>query len=391
MESAQDLHARIKLAVDHVREEIADAAEKSGRSPDEIALLAVTKTRSPAEVNAVIGAGVTLLGENRVLVSAGLQAIPSSKKVGIRSMVRSTGMTEKQITAYHLGYVFGPRINAVGRMDDASLALRLFITSDESEAETLLREMERLNLERRTVQERVFVEAMAQCESLDLAARRVLVLSGDDWDVGVIGVVAGKIREHLSRPTIMIARDEMDGVGHGSARSIESFHMLEALSACSDTLLRYGGHALAAGLKLSLDRLDEFEHRINEIGLELIAEDELVPTVDIEAEISLDEVTERVAEEIARFEPFGVGNPEPLFALRGVTVLQKQLVGDGSHLKLLVGQGDSRTVGCIGFGLAGYAPSLEIGGSADLCCSIRFNHFNGNSSVQLNLTDIVPN
>ncbi|MGB9619119.1 MAG: single-stranded-DNA-specific exonuclease RecJ, partial [Armatimonadota bacterium] len=330
-----------------------------------------------------VGDVVPLLGENRAIVRHGLGTIPLSKKVGLRAMIRATGLEGKPLNAYYLAYVLGPRINAAGRMADATAALRLLLTSEDAEARALVQEMERHNAQRRAEQERIVSEAIEQAQPKAEAGARVLVLSREGWNRGVIGIAASKICELFGRPAILVSRDSAAGLGAGSARSVPGFDLLEALRACEDLLETFGGHALAAGITVRLDKLDEFEERINVVASAAIAEEELVPRIEVDAEIPPTEISRDLADAVALMEPFGMGNPEPLFVTRNMAVVQKQRVGDGSHLKLHVQGPNLPPVDCIGFGLGDLADSLELGGLVDLCYSIRINDFNGANSVQL--------
>ena len=331
---------------------------------------------------------VPLLGENRAIVKHGLGAIPGSKKVGLRTMLRSTGLEGKLLTAYHMAFVLGPRINAAGRMADATAALRLLLTTEEAEASDLAREMERHNTERRAEQERIVAEAMELAQPKAEAGARVLVLSKEGWNRGVIGIVASKICECFARPAILVSRDEASGIGGGSGRSVPEFNLYEALCACDDLLVRYGGHALAAGVSVQLAKLDEFEERINSLAFEAIPEEELAPRIDVDAELEPAAITRGLADALATMEPFGTGNPEPLFVTRNLAVLQRSRVGDGSHLKFQLRADGQGPVNCIGFGLGDLADSLELGSCIDLCYSIRLNSYNGTESVQLVAKDI---
>jgi len=322
------------------------------------------------------------LNENRALVKFGLEAIPNTKKVGLRTMLRTARLIGKPLTSYSLGFILGPRINAVGRMDDASVALRLLLTRDESEASQLAEQLERCNNERRAEQERIFAEAVEQVGTKDISCARVLVLSGEGWNTGVVGIVAGKIREMFNRPAILINRDEAAGIGAGSARSIEKFHILDGLRQCDDLLGRYGGHALAAGLSIPLANLDEFEERINAVGFETMTEEDIEAKVVVDAELLADEITRDLAKAISSMEPFGTGNPEPLFMTRAMPVVQKQRVGDGSHLKMLL-RGNGGALPCIMFGQGDLADKIGLGEPVDLFYSIRFDTYNGTQTVQL--------
>jgi single-stranded-DNA-specific exonuclease len=326
---------------------------------------------------------VPLLDENRAIVKYGLESIPQSKKIGLQTMLKTTGLEGKVLTAYYMAYVLGPRINAVGRMDDASKALQLLLTKDMNEANALAQEMERHNAARKSEQDRVFAEAIQQVERHDLTSTRILVLSNEGWNPGVVGIVAGKICEIYYRPTVIISCDKLSGTGVGSARSIKVFHMRDALVKCSDMLTYFGGHALAAGFTIPLENIPSFIERISAHAIEVMEEAEFVPQIEIDAKLELEDIDRGLADVISQMEPFGEGNSEPLFMTNGLTVSYVQRVGDGSHLKLRVKGKNTREIDCIAFGMGDMAQRLELGGKIDLCYHIRLNKFNGNENVQL--------
>lgn len=326
---------------------------------------------------------VPLVGENRAFVKHGLDAVLSSRKTGIKSLLKVANLTGKPLTTYHLGFVLGPRINAVGRMGDATKALELLLTADEALAEKIVAQMERHNAERKAEQDRILQEALAQVEAKDLETTRVLVLAAEGWSTGVVGIAAGRICEMYTRPTILLNRDEKSGIAAGSARSIEGFHILEGLESCGHLLGKFGGHAAAAGLSVPLANLEAFETAINEYAAGVIPPEELVPRIVLDAELGACDISRELADQIAEMEPFGMGNPEPLFMSRGMKIVDMQRVGDGSHLKLRVSGNGSDAISCIGFGLGELEGSVELGSLIDLCYTIRLNTYNGNESVQL--------
>ncbi|MCE5314967.1 MAG: single-stranded-DNA-specific exonuclease RecJ [Armatimonadota bacterium] len=326
---------------------------------------------------------VPLLDENRAIVKFGLDLMPKSKKVGLKTILRTTGLDGKAITTHYVGYILGPRINAVGRMDDAHTALKLFLTKDENEARILAETMERHNSDRKVEQERILAETSGQLESIDLASSRILVLSSDGWNPGVIGIVAGRICETHCRPTILIARDEASGMGVGSARSIDAFHMRDALARCSDLFTHFGGHALAAGFTIPLENISAFEERISAHAIDTISDEELAPRIRADVELVPQDITRELANSLLKMEPFGEGNLEPMFITRNFKVLNYQRVGDGSHLKLKVQGWQGAPIDCIAFRMGDMADRLELGGSVDLCYNIRLNTYNGVESVQL--------
>ncbi|MDH7600789.1 MAG: single-stranded-DNA-specific exonuclease RecJ [Armatimonadota bacterium] len=331
---------------------------------------------------------VPLLGENRSIVKHGLEVLPDTKKVGLRTMIKCAGLENKPLTAHYLAFILGPRINAAGRMHDASTALKLLLTREEEEAEDLVQRIEGYNNQRRAEQERVFNEAVRQAEIKSNAGKSVLVVSGAGWNRGVIGIVAARICELFNRPTIVISRDERRGIGSGSARSIPEFNLIQALHSCSDLLIKYGGHALAAGITLHLSDIDQFEDRVNAAALEVLRVEELVPRIDIEAEVSPTELTVDLARTIESMEPFGNANPEPLLLTNRLKIADLRRVGDGSHIKLqLYGLGGP-PLDCIGFGLGDLAAELAVGDLVDVCYSIRVDDYRDADGIQLVLKGV---
>lgn len=326
---------------------------------------------------------VPLIGENRAIVKYGLEAIPNSKKLGFQTMLQAVNHAGRSLTAYDLAFILAPRINAVGRMDDAETALRLFLTKDPTEARGIASEMERHNTDRRAVQEAILTRALEQAEDKVSRGAKVLVISEENWNPGVIGIVAGRICESYGRPAILVNRDPESGMGGGSARSIDKFNMIEALRMSSDLLATFGGHALAAGFSLPLENLDAFEERLNELAADIITDEDLLPRVEVEAKLEPVDITRGLAEMIRSLEPFGEGNPEPLFMSGRLTVLARQRVGDGSHMRLSVQGKKAAPTNCIAFRMGDWADRLELGGAVDLCYHIRLNSFNGSENVQL--------
>lgn len=326
---------------------------------------------------------VPLIDENRAIVRYGLDAIPRSKKLGLQTMLRATRLLGKPLTAHSLGYVLGPRINAVGRLEDASTALNLLLTGDEAEAGLLMAEMERCNSERRAEQDRMLQEALEQIERRNVSDSHVLVLSKEGWNTGVVGIVAQKICELYYRPTLLISRDEASGTGGGSARSTPDFNLIEGLRGCADLLSRFGGHASAAGLSLDLANIEPLEDRLTEIARATVGEEIPPVCIELDSELSAEQITRELADVLAAMEPFGTGNPEPLFVTRRLVVERRERVGDGSHLKMRLGSHGAAPLECIAFGMGELASQIQPGGQVDLCYNIRLNTFNGAQSVQL--------
>lgn len=329
-----------------------------------------------------------LLGENRVITKFGLDSIATSKKIGIRSILDSTGLLEKPMSTHGISFVLAPRINAVGRLGDASLALQLLLTSDRSEADQIVGTLEKLNLERQQEQARIFEEAKALLDGKDIEATRAIVLSSSGWNSGIVGIVASKVVEQYGRPTILLCVDEAGCMASGSARSIEVFNMIEALDECREMLERAGGHAMAAGLSLKVDMLELFETKLNEVACGLISAEDLIPKITVDGKIDASEVTWELLNQISLLEPFGHANPEPIFVSSELKVVESRKVGaEGTHLKMRV-QSNGHQIDCIAFGHGDKHSIAQLGLNIDLCYNIRSNSYNGNSIVQLTVKDI---
>jgi single-stranded-DNA-specific exonuclease len=331
---------------------------------------------------------VPLLGENRTLTLHGLRLLPQTRKVGLRILLQSCNVTGR-VRASDIAFRVAPRINAVGRMGDATEALELLLTEDEGEATRLALHLETANRERQRKQETAYREALGMLDrEADLERDRVLVLASPDWHVGVVGIVASKLLERHGRPCVLLVEEGDEA--RGSARSVGRFDIASALGACSDTLIRYGGHALAAGLAVRLEDLDTFRQRLNGLAAEVLVEADLVPRLRVDAELLLDEIDGELLEDLERMEPFGQCNPAPVFVTRNCDVLDVRGVGrEGTHLKMYVSQGE-RPIECIGFGMVPEVPWLEPGRAVDLCYSPEINEYNGTRGVQLRLEAVRP-
>src|ERR687893_229544 len=301
---------------------------------------------------------VPLQGENRILVKHGLKLLHDSRWPGLRALLDATGLSGKEVRAYHLGFILGPRLNAAGRVGDATDGLRLLLCEDPEEAATLAQRLESLNLERQALDQRILEEALEQVERTGNPDRDAgFVLSGDGWHPGVVGIVASRVVERYGRPTFLIAFD--GDIGKGSGRSTSRFNLHSALLECGDLLERFGGHHMAAGLTIRRDQLDAFRERFAEVARERLAPEDLGPEQRVDLEVSLPEIT-RDLERLCRYlEPCGQGNPSPVFGVRGVRFTSRSIVGNG-HLKGALDNGSHR-VWAIGFQWADRVPWLGDG------------------------------
>ncbi|HZA98286.1 MAG TPA: single-stranded-DNA-specific exonuclease RecJ [Gemmatimonadales bacterium] len=329
---------------------------------------------------------VPLQGENRILVRHGLKLLAQSRWVGVRALVEATGLTGKEVVARHLGFVLGPRLNAAGRVADATDGLRLLLSDDPAESAELAKRLEGLNVERQALDQRILDEALEQVERTGDPERDAsFVLAGEGWHPGVVGIVASRVVERYGRPTFLIAFD--GEIGKGSGRSTSRFDLHAALLSCGDLLERYGGHRMAAGLTIQRDRLDAFRDRFGDIARETLAPEDLGPEQRVDLEVGLHEVT-RDLERLCRYlEPCGQGNSSPVFGVRGVRWTNRSVVGSG-HLKGMLDDGNCR-VSVIGFQWADRVPWLGDD-LVDAAFRIECNEWNGTSTLQARLCALSP-
>jgi single-stranded-DNA-specific exonuclease len=331
---------------------------------------------------------VPLRGENRILASAGLQVLSETRSPGLKALLEIAGVTPP-VRATDIAFRLAPRLNAVGRVGDGADGLDMLLSDNPEEARRLALHLDSMNRDRQREQETVYVDALRLVdEQIDLDKDRVIVLASPGWHVGVVGIVASKILERYHRPAIMLV--EENGHLRGSARSLGGFDITAALGECSECLLRFGGHALAAGLTLRPEDFEEFRTRLNLVAEKMISGEERIAHLNLDAELELADVDETLLEALKQLEPYGHSNSEPLFLTRSVEVVERRSVGqDGRHLKLYVRQGD-QTMDCIGFGLGVEGGWVKPGALLDLAHTPEFNDFAGKRSLQLRLEAIRP-
>jgi single-stranded-DNA-specific exonuclease len=327
---------------------------------------------------------VPLTGANRVLVKHGLVALSRAERPGIRALKEAAGLgAEQLVTAGLVGFRLGPRINAAGRLDDAALGLRLLRATSLEDARPLAHALDVANQERQLIEHRILGAALEQAETQTGA--RGLVLWGEDWHAGVVGIVAARVVERVHRPTVVVAVDGTQG--KGSARSIERFHLVEALDGCAELLLRYGGHRAAAGVTVETRQLPAFREAFAAVAARVLTLEDLEPRCRVDVLVDPGELTERAVTGLAVLGPFGQGNPEPILAARGLSahtrVLQSKRGGAG-HLKLSLP--DSPRLDAIGFGMAERAG--EASGKVDLAFQATVDEYRGQRRVALKLKDL---
>jgi single-stranded-DNA-specific exonuclease len=331
-----------------------------------------------------------LTPENRALVRWGLRILPQTPNPGLRALLRSTGLEGKgEITAGQVGFVLAPRINAVGRMGEAARGVRLLLTDDPAEAETIAAELEAENRWRREVDGRTLREAMGMLErSYDPERDRGIVLASADWHPGVIGIVASRVVERIHRPTVLVSLGPEEG--RGSARSVPGFHLHDALRDCSEHLVRFGGHRMAAGCSLHPSRLEGFRAAFDARARAGLGEEMLVPEVRIDQEISLADADADLCRLLKHAAPFGVGNPTPVFLIRRAEVEGVPRVVGSGHLKLALSDG-ARRLEAIGFGMGErIGEANPAAGPIDVVFKLEENVWNGRTTVQARLVDLRP-
>ena len=333
---------------------------------------------------ATIADVVPLQDENRLFVREGLAQISRGARCGLRALKQVAGVT-RDCAAETIAFKLAPRLNAAGRLDEAIKGVRLLTTESEPEAQALAEELDQLNHRRRELEATILDEALMQVAARELPGGIVLYARG--WHLGVVGIVAARIMERFHRPTIVIAINE-DGIGKGSARTVPGFDLYQALAGCRDLLIAFGGHPSAAGVTIKEERLPEFAERFAAMAAAWMCSTQAVPMLHLDSELQLDEVTLQLIREIGTLHPFGAGNPEPTFAVRGLNVLQARVVGD-KHLKMTVRQGRSVPFDSIGFGMKSLEEQgLSLKTPIDVAFTPELNHWNGHDRIQLRIRDI---
>ena len=329
---------------------------------------------------------VPLVGENRIIAKFGLDGLSRPNNHGLRALLEVAGVAGKPVSCSDVGFRIGPRINAVGRMAGASAAVDLFDAPDFDTAMKLAFEMNEQNIARQQAEADILARVMEAIER-DPSVRqsRVAVIAGEGWHRGVIGIVASKIVEHLHRPAIIISTE--NGVGHGSGRSIEAFHLLNGLESCGDLFQRFGGHSHAAGMAIAADRVDELRRRLNQYAAGVLPDDALIPVVETDYTLPLKLASHETIEEVARLEPFGPGNPQPVFEATGAQIVQAPRLLKDKHLKFRVQQA-SRWLDCVWWGAGDRAQDFFLGDRVTLAFTLSENSYNGNTRVQLTVKDL---
>jgi single-stranded-DNA-specific exonuclease len=353
--------------------------EKSGKStglPHYMKLVCIGTVADVAE----------LKGENRLFVKYGLKGLGNVANTGLRSLIDACGLGNRKISEGDLGFRIGPRINAAGRMGMTDLAVRLFFCDSLEESLALVAELEELNSKRQRMEEKIFEAAKERVEERELDRKyKCLVLGSDEWHRGVIGIVASKLKDRYHRPVVLFAYE--DSKASGSGRSISEVPLIDLLDECKHLFLSYGGHRLAVGCTLPLERLREFKETLNALAGARISDDDLKRKVRIDVPVVFSEIDSRFLEHFSLLVPFGVGNPKPLFLTEGVEVVGEPQVLQRKHLKFL-GRQDGRVFEVMGWDKADWARVLRRGSRVALAYSLLVSEYLGEERVSLSVEDL---
>ena len=331
---------------------------------------------------------VPLVDENRIIVSKGLDALQEPHRPGLRALFDVAGVGDKKVTASTIAFFAAPRMNAAGRLGTAVTSVELLLTRDEARAKEIAEELDRENRARQETEQEINEQALEMiAKDLGFAKKKVIVLARKEWHNGVIGIVASRLVEKFYKPTILISISE-DGRGKGSGRSISGFNLFDALSDSEELLTNFGGHAVAAGLGINSDKIEEFEKKINKYADSRLTDNDMIPVVKLDCMLGGANLNLGLARMLAKLEPYGMGNERPVFGVKDAAVAAVSAVGvDNKHLRLQI-EKDGARVNCIGFGMGEYQRMIRAGDKVHIAFRLDINTYQGTESVQLQLVDI---
>jgi len=329
-----------------------------------------------------------LRDENYALVKFGLKVLTRTKKPGLIELKKVAGLNGKPITPISVGYFLAPRLNASGRIEEADTSVKLLISESKERAQYLASYLDKLNHKRQLLQQNYLDEALSYLPKDRGDLEKVIIVENDHWHAGLIGLISGKLKERYWRPVIAFTKDE-DGNLVGSARSIDTFHITNALTKFNKYFLNYGGHQKAAGLTISEDKFPEFRERFVEYANQILSEQDLIPQITIDSLVDIDQVHLNMAQAIAELGPFGEGNPEPLFAFKNVTIREMYPLSNGKHLKLIIQKGN-QMYESIWWNSGEFKDDLKFGQQVDIAFRMGINNWRGSTKVQLVINDVSP-
>ena len=327
---------------------------------------------------------VPLVDENRVIAKLGLKLVEVTRNIGLRTLLDSIGY--KKINSMSVSFGIAPRINACGRMGHADEALKLFLTNDKTEAIRLTQKLNDYNKERQDIEKNIFEEALNKINEENIEEKSAIVLGGDHWHHGVIGIVASKITDMYFKPSILICFE--DNKGKGSGRSIPGFDLHKALCETSQYLEKYGGHAMAVGLSLSKEKFEDFKKVFQEYA-DSKDINEIIPIINIDKLITEKELNLEAVRDLEKLEPFGEANKCPLIAYKNLRIDSIRVLTEGKHMKLTLKTEKNNIITAMGFNMGYRAEEYLIGDKVDIVGTLEINAFNGNENIQFNLKDIM--
>ena len=326
---------------------------------------------------------VPLKDENRVIAKLGLMLVRQTKNIGLRSLLTSSGY--RKIDSTSISFGVAPRINACGRMGFADEALNLFLCKNVEMANMLTKKLNTFNVKRQDIEKRIYEEAVSIIESQNINENNTIIVAGENWHHGVIGIVASKITDLYFKPSILLCKEGEEAKGSG--RSIPGFDLHDALMKCSDYIEKFGGHSMAIGITLKNSDIERFSEKLEEVAEDAHIE-EILPEIQIDAKISISNINKEMVESLSELEPFGEGNKMPVFAFKNLKIDSIRALTEGKHLKLTLKEGNT-IVNAIGFNMGNLAEDYRIGDKIDVAGTLEINSFNGVESIQINLKDIM--
>ena len=327
---------------------------------------------------------VPLVDENRVIAKLGLLLIKQTQNIGLRSIIQSSGYTK--IDSNSISFGIAPRINACGRMGKAEDALALFLSKNIHKVSELTTKLNDYNRLRQDTEKKIFESAIQEIQEKGLDKNTAIIVGGHNWHHGVIGIVSSKITEMYFKPSVLLSFEE-DGMGTGSGRSIPGFDLHEALSKCTDTIEKFGGHSMAIGITIKKEKFEAFKNEFEEIAKASNIE-EIVPIINIDAKIDFSSINKEMVESLKELEPFGEGNKMPVFVFKNLKIDSIRALSEGKHLKLTLKEGNT-VVNAIGFNMGELAEEYRIGDKIDVVGVLEVNTFNGVDTLQINMKDIM--
>ena len=325
---------------------------------------------------------VPLEGENRTIAKLGLMLIKVTRNLGLRELIKSSGY--KEIDSNTISFGVAPRINACGRMGHEEEALKLFLAEDTESAVQITKELNEYNTLRQTTEKAIYEEAIQKIEENHLEDNNSIVLGGENWHHGVIGIVSSKVTEKYYKPSLLLSFEGDKAIGSG--RSIQGFDLYEALTKCDDLIEKYGGHAMAVGLTIKKENFEKFKERFEEVAKEKNIK-ELVPIIYIDEEVKLRDINMDLVKSLSILEPFGEANKVPLFLIKNLKIDSIRALSEDRHLKLSL-RDENFVINAIGFEIGYLAEEYRIGDKIDVVGTLEINSFNGYSSIQINVKDI---